>query len=743
MMRTMRRPVALSLILALAFPNAALRSQSPLEAWQPRRDLDQASPFADVAWRNLGPAFCGGRVESIAVRPDDPRTIYVAPGSGNLWRSRDGGVTWTPLFEHEATCAIGHVAIASSDPDELWVGTGEAHLGGVSFDGCGVYRSSDGGETWRHAGLEEVGRIGKVLPHPEDPNQVIVAAIAPRAGAGADAQGVFRTRDGGGEWEAVLALPSGVAAIDLVQLADDPDQLLVATWDRRGGDRSGVHRSVDGGSTWQRVGEVQGLPVGTFIERVAVGVSASSPAVAYALLVDQRKPGEGRYGVGGAVYRSDDRGASWSRCHEDYLPTYVGWDFCDVVVAPDDPDTIFVCGMKLIVSRDGGATWAEVSESVERAIPFGARGVDTDSILHLDAHDLWIDPQNGDRLLLGNDGGLFESLDRGATWKHHNTLPIAEFYTVHVEQGAARPFLVWGGTQDNASVVGPAVALGEGGQGAWRHVFLDRWAGGDGFATFPDPSDAGVVYFEHQNGDMRRKTVAGSTLSGVDDVRIRPRGRDLAFAWNAPLFASAHSQKRLYCAAQHVFRSDDRGDSWERIGDDVGEGRSIVTLVESPMRSGLLYAGRADGRVRATGDDGASWSPAAALPRGELHRLVASRHVVDRVFACLGGRGARGHVLVSDDRGASWRDLSQGLPPESVYVLVEDPRDRRVVYVGTAGGVLVSTDEGKTWVSLSTRLPTAIVMDLAFQESATELVAATHGRGLFMANVARVRPSTR
>ncbi len=728
--------------LALLLPTSGwLASQSPLEEWAARRALDAASPYADLVWQALGPQFCGGRIESIAVQPDDPKTIYVAPGSGNLWRSRDGGARFEPLFEHEATCAIGHVAIAPTDPQVIWVGTGEAHLGGVSFDGCGVYRSDDGGETWKHAGLEQVGRIGKVVPHPEDPQQVLVAAISPRRGYGGDAQGVFRTRDGGRIWEPVLALPTGVAAIDLVACGDDPARLLAASWDRRGGDRSGVHRSTDGGTTWERLGEDRGLPVGAFIERVAVGVATSSPAVAYALFVDQRKPGEGRYGVGGVVYRTDNRGDSWSRCHEDYIPTYVGWDFCDVVVAPDDPDTLFVCGMKLIVSRDGGRTWSEVPEVVERRLPFGARGIDTESVLHLDAHDLWIDPSNPDRLLLGNDGGLFESTDRGAQWFHHNTLSIAEFYTVHVEQGSARPYRVWGGTQDNASVTGPALPLDEGGQGKWSHVFLDRWAGGDGFATFPDPTDPDVVYFEHQNGDMRRKTVSGSTLSGTDDVRIRPRGRDLAFAWNTPLFASAHDPKRLYCAAQHVFRSDDRGDSWTRIGEDLGGGRSLVTLAESRLRAEVLFAGRGDGQVHVTVDGGASWTRAGVLPPGELHRLVASRHAEDRVYACIRGRGWGGLVLVSDDRGGSWRDLSAQLPPEPVHVLVEDPRDRRVLYVGTEAGVLVSTNEGRAWESLSNHLPTAVVMDLAFQDSALQLIAATHGRGLFLLDVESVRPS--
>jgi photosystem II stability/assembly factor-like uncharacterized protein len=723
-------------------PAALAQDASPLAAWRSRQEFDRASPFAGLRWRPLGPRFCGGRIESIAVPAQRPYTIYAAPGSGNLFRSRDGGLSWTALFDHEATCAIGHVEVAPSDPDVVWVGTGEAHLGGMSFDGAGVYRSDDGGDSWRHVGLDAVGRIGKVRVHPDDADTAWVAAIGPRRGGPADARGVFLTTDGGGSWRRTLACEDGVAAIDLVLASDGGNTLFAATWDRAGGDRSGVHRSTDGGRTWERLGADRGLPVGNRIQRVAVDASRSAPGTVYALLVDDSKPGDGRYGVGGVVYRSDDRGATWTRCHDGFLPTYVGWDFCDVKVAPDDPDTLFVCGMKLIVSRDGGRTWREVGERVRRLLPFGARGLRTDEILHLDAHDLWIDPVRADRMLLGNDGGLFASFDRGDSWLHLNVLPIAEFYTVHVEQGAARPYRIWGGTQDNASVTGPAAVIDEYGGETWRHVFLDQWAGGDGFVTLPDPTDAAVVYFEHQNGDMRRKRVGGSTLSGADDVRIRPRGGDLRFAWNTPLSVSAHDPRRLYCAAQHVFRSDDRGDSWRRIGDDLGGGAPLVAIAESPQVDGLLYAGRGDGLVHVTVDGGAGWTRAAALPAGQLHRVVASRHAADRVYACVAAAGGQpACVQVSEDRGASWRDVSVGLPAEPVRVLLEDPRDGRVLYLGTEGGVCVSRDGGASWASLSATLPTAIVMDLAFQADAVELVAATHGRGLFVLDVSGIGPT--
>lgn len=709
-----------------------------LAAFAARQTADAASPFAALRWHAIGPRFCGGRIESIAVHPGRPFTFWVAPGSGNLWKSTDGGLNWLPVFEHEATFAIGDVAVAPSDPDVIWVGTGEAHLGGMSYDGCGVYRSTDGGASWSHAGLAEVDRIGKVRVDPLDPNRAWVAAIGPRDGRRSEARGVFRTDDAGQTWTRTLDAGATVAAIDLVLAPDDPTRLYCATWDRSGGDGSGVHRSTDRGTTWERLGADHGLPVGAQIERVAVDVCRAEPSTVYALTVDESKPGEGRYGVGGVVYRSDDGGDHWTRCHPEFLPTYVGWDFCDIRVAPDDPDQVFVCGMKLLRSRDGGRTWAEVSETVRRLLPFETIDMPTGELLHLDVHDLWIDPTRPDRMLLGNDGGLYQSFDRGGSWLHLNVLPITEFYTCVIDPHDPRR--IWGGTQDNAAVVGIAAPIDPHGPDHWRHVFLDRWAGGDGLAVLPDPTDANVTYFEHQNGDMRRKRLDGATLSGKADKSIRPRGRDLQFAWGAPLLVSAHEPHTLYCAAQHVFRSPDRGDSWVKIGDDLGSGRALVALAESPLRQGRLYAGAANGVVQATDDDGASWRTCAGLPNGGLRRIVASRHLPDRVFACVVPRQPRVPVIVtSDDAGATWRSLSNGLPPESVNVLLEDPRDPAVLYVGTDAGVMVTRDGGVTWESLSTTLPTTPVLDLAFQPATTSLFAATHGRGIFTLDVSTVR----
>ncbi len=738
------RPSRLAVPLALALPLCQLGTATAQDAeqqptsWDFRSTLDRESPHRELRWHAVGPRFCGGRIESIAVAAQHPYRLFVAPGSGNLFRSDDGGLTWRAVFEHQATHAIGCVELAPSNPDAVWVGTGEAHLGGMSWDGTGVFRSDDGGATWRLAGLANTRRIGKVRAHPQDADTAWAAVIS---GTEEAVRGVWKTTDAGGSWEQVLATGRGVAAIDLVLDPTAPDHLFAATWDRNGGDGSGVHRSLDGGASWERL--EQGLPRGRFVERVAVDLCRARPEVVYALTVDQRKPGDGRYGVGGVVYRSNDGGDTWTRCHDDYLPTYVGWDFCDVKVDPRDPERLYCCGQELVVSTDGGASWRKVDERIRRLLPFEDRLPTGDQALHLDAHELWIDPERPQRLLLGNDGGLFESLDAGHTWLHRNTLPITELYTAFVDDDPTGrwPFRIWVGSQDNGSLVGPPTAIDDDGPDPWRHVFLDRWNGGDGFATRPDPTDDDQVYFEHQMGGMRRKQRSGSVLSGRDDVSIRPRGRGLQFAWNTPLFPSSHAPTTLFTAAQSVFRSPDRGDSWQSISPDLGGGRALLALAESPRVAGLLYAGSDRGAVHAgspTEGGEWSWAIAAELPRAGVADLQASAHADDRVWVCL--RADRPLVFVSDDRGATWTDRSAGIPPaETTWAILEDPRDPSIVYAGTDLGICVSTDSGTTWQSLSTTLPTTPVLDLAFHAPTNTLVAATHGRGVFTLDAGKLQ----
>jgi len=465
-------------------------------------------------------------------------------------------------------------------------------------------------------------------------------------------------------------------------------------------------------------------------------------------VVDHSPPGRGRYDVGGIVLRSDDAGLTWRRTSEKYVDTYVGWDFCDIKVSPGDAETVYVCGFKLLRSRDGGATFRRAGENVHRLLPL--RG----TALHLDMHELWIDPVNPARLLLGTDGGLFVSWDRGETWLHLNNLPIAEFYTVSVD--SSEPYRIFGGTQDNASLYGPAsVNMDALGWDPWEQVFLDRWCGGDGFVTLSDPTDPDVVYYETQNGEMRRKSLSGPIQVGAKgDVRIRPRPAEgepeLRFAWNTPFLISHHEPRTLYCGANKVFRSTDRGDSWTCISPDLtkrdpgdrGRG-AIVSLSESPLQRGLLYAAAGGGLVQLTEDDGASWRPVGeGLPGLPPTRVVASGHDADTVLVTLSGRGRddfQAYVFRSDDRGASWRSITANLPAEPANVIAEDPASPEVLYLGTDLGVFASLDRGASWLSLCGDLPTVPVFDLVVHPREPDLIIATHGRSMFVLDVTPVR----
>jgi photosystem II stability/assembly factor-like uncharacterized protein len=707
-------------------------------AWEQHVARTEESPFADLAWRAIGPKNCGGRIEAVDSPRGRPSVIYAGVGSGGVWKSVNGGLSWSHVFAHESTFAIGDVAVDPDRPDVVWVGTGEAHLGGNSYDGTGVFRSDDGGATWRNMGLVDSARIGKVLVDPRDSDVVHVAVIGPRRGAYAG-RGVHVTRDGGQTWEQALFAGEQVGVIDLVRDPFDADRLWAAAWDRGRGGAGGVYRSVDGGASWERL--EGGLLVGKDVGRVALAAAASQPGVVYALIVDHSPPGEGRYDVGGALYRSADGGDSWARTSEEYVDTYVGWDFCDVMVSPDDADEVYVCGMRLMVSRDGGRTF-ERGEKVFRLLEHPGRG------MHLDMHDLWIDPGNPDRLLLGTDGGLFLSMDRARSWLHLNNLPIAEFYTVYLDD--REPFRIWGGTQDNASLVAPSTAeLVDQEPDGWRYVFLDPWDGGDGFATFPDPSGDGSEYYEHQNGDMRRKRPGAAARwtdgSGSNITPRAPEGEPpLRFAWNTPLLPSVHTEGVLYCATQYVMRSPSRGDEWERISEDLTGGQGAITsLAESSLDSLRLVAGAGRAQVSLTSDGGKTWRAAGeGLPPRELERVVASRHDPERVYVCLSGQGEGDHrpyLYRSDDYGHSWTSLGQGLPDAPVNVVVEDPAADGRLYLGSDLGVYTSSDGGESWSSLSSGLPTAPVVDLALHAESSTLVAVTHGLSAFALDVSSVR----
>jgi len=710
-------------------------AEARLQSWELHQRLRKESDFKALQWRPVGPRMQGGRIESIACPPGNTSVMYVGVGSGNLWKTVNNGITWKPIFERESTGAIGDVAVARSDPNVVWLGTGEVLMSRSALPGMGVFKSTDAGKTWQTMGLVDTHHIGRVLIDPTDADVVYVAAIGHRSSRN-EHRGVFKTVDGGKTWKRTLFVDDRTSVIDMCMDPGNRHTLYATTWQRdvdgqnHYGETSGVYQSVDGGDTWQRL--AGGLPKGRSIGRIAIDVAASNPSVVYALVDQGRRD---------ALYRSADGGETWKRVNRNRVRA--SWDWCEIRVSPDNENELYSIGQQSYVSRDGGATFARIGGTIVHLLPHESR------VLHLDTHAMWIDPLNTDRIVFGNDGGLYFSYDRGANWLHVNNLPIAECYAVTFD--VERPYNIYIGTQDNAALYGPSNHVPkDGGPDDWQHVYLDRWGGGDAFFTYRDPSDRDTIYYESQNGGLRRKNMRTGRTREIKP-EAGPGQLPLRFAWMTPFFPSFHEPRTLYIGANRVFKSLNRGNDWRAISPDLAEGpdtpnlryKAITTLAESPLQRGLLYAGTDNGNLFVTADDGESWdSINGGLPRHAFTRVVASPHDKQVVFVTLTGMAIDDfspYVFRSNDRGKTWTSIARGLPLEPANVIQEDPRVKDLLYLGTTLGVYVSIDGGANWQSLCNNLPTTSVHDLVVHPRDNELVIGTHGRSVYILDVSTIQ----
>ncbi|MDA1264820.1 MAG: hypothetical protein O2816_07065, partial [Planctomycetota bacterium] len=725
--RPLRSCAGLALLMGLA---RAQEARSPLlESFPSYLAAREASPLG-LVWVPLGPLLNSARVESVQGDPSAPGTLYVAFGSGNLWKTTDAGLSWRALFEDQAALGIGDIALAPSDPDVLWVGTGESLKKARNFTmpGTGVYRSLDGGDSWRHVGLADSWHISEIAVHPTDPDTALVAVLG-RFWSDHACRGLYRTEDGGKTWTRTLFVNAETGANDVVFCRADPDVVYASTWEHhpdRAGEGSGVHRSVDGGRTWKRL--AGGLPLGPDLGRIGVAVSWTDPNKAYAL-VDNGARDEAK----AELFRTDDGGETWSRTHTEDLHIFsrIGWYFADCYVNPIDDDEVYALGVRAAHSVDGGASFELLGGEITHLVPSPAQA------LHLDHCELWIDPAHPERLVLGNDGGLYVSHDRGDAWLHHNNLQVGEFYDVAVDD--QDPYWIYGGTQDDAAVRGHAR---EGPAAAWEYVWLDPWCGGDGCYTVPDPVDPTTVYFSSQHGGLRRKAVPTGRSQPIGPGLPRGHGGKLRHSFVAPYLVSTHDHQVLYHGGNHVLKSVDRGDNWLPIspdlsssGDPLRHGSAAGALAESPRQAGVLYCGTDTGALWVSRDDGASWEErSAGLPPYYVRSIQPSQHADGRVYIALTGinRDDLGaYLFASEDDGRTWRSLSAGLPGEVVYAVLEDPQHEEVLYAATYRGVFASLDRGESWALLGRGLPGVAVADLALQPRERDLIAATHGRGIY------------
>lgn len=715
----------------------------------------ERSPHAEMRWQFLGPDNVSGRITDVAV--PSPRgktyTIYAATASGGVWRTQNEGTTWEPIFDREVTTSIGDLALDPSNPDVLWVGTGEANIFRSSMAGCGIYRSFDGGETFEYRGLGATHTIARIVVHPKDPDTVYVAATGNEWTDNAD-RGVYKTTDGGESWEQVLYIDDRTGAIDLVIHPEDPDILYAATWQRirrwwndprveEGYGNSGLWKTTNGGADWAPINE--GLPAAEHRGRIGIDLCLAQPSTLYAFVdcyevVDGPAPaGEDSYGrqrqksiEGAQIYRSDDDGRTWRKTSKSdrYMrgacSTY-GWVFGQVRADPVDPDTVYMMGLALNVSNDSGATFRRL------------RG------MHGDHHALWIDPANPSYLVNGNDGGMAISYDGGKRWRtSRETLPAVQFYNVGYDM--AEPFHVYGSIQDHGSRRGTVVI-----DRARGRITGRDWQGTSGGEASRHAVDdtSQTLYSEGFYGSIQRTDLLTGEREG-----IKPDGRKgeppLRGQWLAPFILSPHNPRIVYHGMNHLFRSMDRGDSWTRISPDLSRAdpgqlgdipyQTIFAIAESAHEFGELYVGTDDGCAHRTLDGGKTWQEISEglAPRRWVAAIEASRFAEGTVYLAQNGKRNEdfdAYLWRSTDRGETWHDLSVGIPGGPINVVREDPVDPEVLYVGTDLGVYVTTNGGASWDTLGGGLPSAYVHDLIVHPRDDVVVIATHGRGMWALDV--------
>ena len=818
--RASRRLVlaALALAAVAAMPRPAspqLTERIPDAVWETFR------------WRSVGPVNMGGRITDVEGLPSPSKTFYAAAAAGGIWKTTNNGITFRSIFNEPRVAAMGDIAIAPTDPSQIWAGTGEEDSRNSISPGGGIYKSTDGGESWEFKGLGETQVIGRVVVHPLDPDIVFVAALGHIWGSNPE-RGLYRTTDGGDTWELVKFISDKAGFVDVAFRPGDPNTLFAASWERvrgpwflnSGGPGSALWKSTDGGDNWT---EVTGNGFPTAMKgRIGIAISESNPDVMYAMVEAEEEEGgegeagDGEGGEGGAgeeteaggeagaaeeaeaggseratggngLYRSEDGGETWEKVNDaNTRPFY----YSQVRVDPRDPDRVYFSSTPVLFSDDGGRTTGSTTVGI-----------------HVDHHAMWIDPVDPERIVVGNDGGVAITWDRGGNWRYLNTMALGQFYDISYNM--EKPYRICGGLQDNGTWCGPSrLSRGDISKYHWATI-----SGGDGFVTAQDSEDPDLVWAESQGGNMRRLNMATRESTSLqrptwesawrplqdsivllleagtpeDDPRIttlRERatadsaGHIMRWNWNTPFFQSVHDRSNFYAAGNRVVKSTDLGDNLNVISPDLSYAdpekirvstrttggitpdvtgaethATITALAESPLVQGLLYAGTDDGRVWMSPDDGGEWVELTdrfeGVPEGTyVSRVEPSRHDAERVYVSFDGHRTNDftpYVYVSDDGAASFRSIATGLPtgaPDFVHVVREDPRNENLLFVGTDVGVYASLDRGASWRRFMESLPAVPVHDLRIHPRDRELIAGTHGRSIWIVDIAPLQDLT-
>lgn len=696
--------------------------------------------FSGLKFRAIGPALTSGRISDIAVHPENPDIFYVASSSGGVWKTVNHGTTFQSIFDHQGSYSIGVMTIDPKHPDTIWVGTGENNSQRSVSYGDGVYKSTDGGQTWKHMGLKDSEHIGKILVDPDDSNTVYVASQGPLWRAGGD-RGLYKTTDGGLTWHKTLTISEHTGVNEVLFQPGNPDVMYASTYQRRrhtwvlinGGPESAIYKSTDRGETWQKLST--GLPKGD-MGRIGLAVTPAQPKTVYAIIE--------ALGKDTGFYRSDNAGASWKKM-SDYVagsPQY----YNEIVADPNLPNRVYAMDTFMHVTEDGGKNFEKLPEKYK----------------HVDNHALWINPDNSDHLLAGCDGGLYETWDRGQNWRFYPNLPVIQFYRSTPDNDF--PFYnVYGGTQDNFSLGGPSRTTNVHG------IRNEDWfitLGGDGYKTQIDPSNPDIVYSQLQYGVLVRYDRRTGERIGIQPQEGEGEPA-LRWNWDSPLIISPHNSNRLYFGANKLFRSDDQGNTWTAISDDLTRqidrnklpvmGRvwgvdtvaknastsfygNLFSLAESPVVEGLIYAGTDDGLIQITEDGGKNWrklSKIKGVPEGSyIADLDADLFDANTVYAAFRNHKQgdfKPYIGISRDRGRKWTLIQGDLPERgSVHTLAQDHVEADLLFAGTEFGLFFSQNAGKNWHQLKGNLPVVAVRDLEIQRRENDLVLGTFGRGIFI-----------
>jgi photosystem II stability/assembly factor-like uncharacterized protein len=733
------------LFLVLSINCLAQQVVSPLmSSFKVFQEMKQSTPYS-LEWVSLGPTINSARADVVQVDQKNPGTMYVGFGSGGLWKTTNNGLSWDCVFQEQASLGIGDMKIAPSNTNILYLGTGENLKKPRNFTlpGTGMYRSLDAGKTWSHIGLEDSWSIAEIAIHPKNPDIVLVAVLGHLWSKNTN-RGLFKTINGGKTWEKVIYIDDKTGANDVVIAPSSPNRMYASTWEVYpgiNGKNSGIHRSIDGGKTWIRC--TNGLPVGDKVGRIGLSVSYSNPKKVYALIDNLNNP----KGESSELYKSLDGGITWTKTHTSpsYNFSVIGWYFTDVYVNPKNDEEVYCLGIRLAHSNDGGKTFSFLSGNVTRATPSLAK------TFHLDQCELWINPENPNHIAAGNDGGFYLSYDKGLSWFHFNNIPIGEFYDISIDQ---KKYLIYGGTQDDATVFGPPKEINLNFPDTWKYFWIDPWDGGDGCVSQIDPEDDNTVYYSMQHGHAIRYDRNADSTFVIQPEKTDAIHDTLVFNYVTPYFISPHSSKTLYHGGNYVFKSENRGSNWKLISPNLAissfkekNSFALGALEESKLEKGLLYAGTDKGAFWVSQNDGVTWDENSnGLANNYIRSICPSRFSKSRIYLAMTGLNyddLKSYLYVSEDHGKNWENISAGLPNEPINVILEDNLFENILYAGSLRGVFISSDMGKNWAYLGKNMPGAAIADLEIHENSQDLVAATHGRGIYKINLRPIHEKSR